>query len=152
MIAVSAQKLPEGMRKVFGFLIAGGIAMGVDLAIFNSLMSIGLSRTLSNLTGAFSALVVNYLINHEVFLPKERLSQEFKKRGVRFGAVAAFSFVYTTSLFEAFATIFAMTSQNDLSLLRVSVVASGTVIRYLLLRFWVFRVHGWRTKQNPHNS
>lgn len=121
------------------FLAAGGLSFAVDVAVLTSLLAAGFSRTGSNALATVSAVAVNFLVNRWNFRGRAPRGGTVLGDSSRFLALAVGSGVFTFFGFELAATLFRLDDTIDLLVARVVVVSIGTLVRYLLMRNWVFR-------------
>ena len=126
-------------RETLGFALAGVLAMSVDLAVFNLLMSRDTNASVANASATFSALLINFLVNHRAFVPGKSIRKGLTKKSVRFGAVAAVSAVFLFAGFEIALRTLPEQSVTTYSVIRVFLIGIGTIARFLALKFWVFR-------------
>lgn len=126
--------------QLLGFGLAGGLAFAVDLLIFNLVAAVSERLSLANLVAAAVSLIVNYLVNHRVFRPSKRVSDDLGSSTIKFGVVGLVSFAYLVTLFELAMALLPGASQLVLSVVRVGILLTGSAVRFYLLRQWVFRV------------
>ena len=126
-------------RDSVGFAVAGGLALIVDLAIFNMLILQKVNLTVANGVAVFAALLVNYIINHWTFLPRIPARNNLVQKSFRFGVVAASSALYLLIGFEIVSWFLPDQSAATYSLVRIFLIGSGTIARFGALRYWVFK-------------
>ena len=126
------------LQEIFGFGLAGLVALIVDLATFNFFVALELSPSVSGLFAALAALLVNYFINHQVFIPRGPLRNNLARKSLRFSTIAVGSFLYLVLGFEIALAASPDQSVAFYSLMRILLIGSGTAIRFLLLKYWVF--------------
>lgn len=122
-----------------GFAIAGTVALLLDLSIFNLLVLLDINLSLANACATFSALGINFLVNHKVFIPKGSIRKNLSNTSLRFAVVATASAIVAFLGFEIAVHVFPGQSALTYSIVRVLIVGLGTVARFVLLRNWVFR-------------
>ena len=124
-------------RQVVGFSVAGLAALVIDLLVFNLLLWAWGNPSLANLVAGATALVTNFAINFRTFRgsASDRTSWQATKR---FSIVAGMSVLYIYALFEAFLLIAPESSELVLTAVRVFLIGSSSIARFVLYRRWVF--------------
>ncbi len=131
--------LKKMRRELAGFAVAGLAALTVDLASFNSLVGFGFGPSLANVVSSFLGLVLNFLINYMTFVRLDRSSKVLRLSSLKFSLITGASFLYLLLGFELFLGFYDGSSPMDLTLARIVLIGSGTVVRFFLFRHWVFR-------------
>lgn len=126
------------LRETVGFGLAGGLAMVVDLAVFNALLLVEINTSIANVSAAIAALLVNFVINHRTFIPNGSMRKDLTKKSVKFGTIAIISFLYLLVGFEIALWLFPEQSATFYSVIRILLIGSGTLVRFFVLKFWVF--------------
>lgn len=134
--SVSINRAKTG-RYVLGFSVAGLAALVIDLLVFNLLLWAWGNPSLANLIAGVTALVTNFAINFRTFRgsASDRTSWQATKR---FSLVAGISVLYIYALFEAFLLIAPESNELVLTAVRVFLIASSSIARFVLYRRWVF--------------
>ena len=126
-------------RQGLGFAIAGLAGVASDLATFNLLLHYGVGLTLASVVAASVGLGINFLINLITFsritLPPRTLIVVLAKYSI----VAGLSTVYILVVFEIVLAVFELQSPVLLNGARLSIIVTGTLVRFFLYRLWVFR-------------
>lgn len=126
------------VRELVGFSVAGGLALGVDLAVFNALISQKVNLFVANGFAVIAALLANYVINHWVFLPGQLARKKFAKKSFRFGIVAWASALYLLIGFQVVVWLLPDLNTPSYTLARILLIGSGTIVRFFALKYWVF--------------
>ena len=126
------------LRELFGFGVAGGVALVVDLMVFNLLIFFAVNASLANVSAALAALVVNFFINHRAFMPRRLRSANLTMKSVKFGILALASFLFLLVGFEVVLWVMPDQSAVFYSVTRILLIGSGTLIRFFVLKYWVF--------------
>lgn len=126
-------------RELTGFGIAGVVALTVDLALFNTLITLGAGPSMANLASSFVGLILNFLINYRTFLAKGRSAKVLTGSSLKFSLVTGASFLYLLLGFELYLGFDEGASTTNLLVARVLLIGSGTVARFFLFRHWVFK-------------
>lgn len=129
--------LKKHIRTVFGFGLAGLLAGVADLIVFNAALLVSGQIETSNLFGALSGVVVNFIVNRAVF-------DTHREKGIwrpvlRFLFVAGLSALYLIVVFQVSAVVFELEGGLELNLLRVAIIGSGAIIRFFITKNWVFK-------------
>lgn len=126
-------------RESFGFALAGILAISVDLAVFNLLMLRDTNASIASASATASALLINFLINYRTFVPAGSIREGLAKKSLRFGTVAAVSAVFLFAGFEIVLRTLPEQSITSYSVFRVLLIGIGSIARFFVLKFWVFR-------------
>ena len=121
-----------------GFGFAGALAFVTDLALFNVLLFSGVGAEVSNVFAYLAGIVVNFLVNREVFLGSPQRVMETMKSVWRFLVVAGSSLAYVVALFSLANSFLEDLTVVETNAVRVLIIGSVTVIRFFVLRNWVF--------------
>lgn len=124
-------------KQVIGFIIGGGGALIIDLAVFNLLYLTGVSASFSNLLAVIAALVFNFFVNLLTFSQKP-LGGGILHIVKRYALVSGASVLYVYVVFEAFIFLASGSDEVLMTLVRIGLFSSATVARFFLYRKWVF--------------
>ena len=138
-LKISTSSSRKVRRELAGFGIAGVVALTVDLALFNTLITLGAGPSMANLASSFVGLVFNFLINYRTFVGDRRSAKVLTGSSLKFSFVTGASFLYLLLGFELYVGIYEGASTPNLLLARVLLIGSGTVARFFLFRHWVFK-------------
>lgn len=127
-------------REVAGFLLAGIVALAIDLLVMAVLLALGQSRIVSNFLATSLSLIVNFLINRATFLGRFSSTPQVAVQSARFLVLAGGSAIYSFVLFEMLASLLGLQGLYQLLFARAAVVLSGVILRFFVLKIWVFRV------------
>lgn len=131
--------LKELVVSAAGFGFAGLASIVIDLAVFNLLIGAGFPSRFASLVSILLATGANFIINYWVFSSKNLDKRRLFRSLYRYGIVAVLSALYLFVMFEIVQIIATDLSQLGMSFVRVALILSGSVIRFLLSRHWIYQ-------------
>lgn len=123
--------------QIVGFSSAGAAGVLVDLGTYNLVLLASGNSSVSNLTGALCGLVANFTINMFVFSNRSASLRERARHLTKYALVAGASSIYLVLAFEIYLDFVGTNGFQD-SVVRVLIVLSGSLVRFLLTRSWIF--------------
>lgn len=132
------ERLLRRIPAAVGFGLAGALAFLADLAAFNGLLFGGADPEVSNVVAYLTAIVVNYLVNRTVFADSRRVVTQTIRSVWRFLLVAGMSFAYVVAMFNWASSFLDEPTVFETNAVRVLIIGSVTVVRFFVLRNWVF--------------
>ena len=122
-------------KTFFKYLVAGGIAFGVDIFIFAALrffaLSLAVANPMARLIGALTAFTLNRQWTFKRLSPLT-----WRREFVRYALLWCFSTLCSTSALAAL--IFVFPKENDV-LFKILVECVIVAMNYIVSRVWVFR-------------
>lgn len=132
------ERLLKRLPATVGFGFAGALAFLADLAVFNGLLFGGVDRDVSNVFAYLTGIAVNYLVNRTVFEDSRRVVSRTIRSVSRFLLLAGMSLAYVMAMFNWASRFLDEPTVLETNAVRVLIIGSVTVVRFFVLRNWVF--------------